>query len=45
MFGITDSVDIFIKLCGVLCAVGPITGVFRSVFCFDALVLCCHFVR
>lgn len=21
-----------------------LTGVFRSVFCFDALVLCCHFV-
>lgn len=31
----------------VVCCVqlAQLTGVFRSVFCFDALVLCCHFVR
>lgn len=31
----------------VVCCVqlAQFTGVFRSVFCFDALVLCCHFVR
>lgn len=45
MFGIIDSVDIFIWLCGVLCVVGLIIGVFRLVFCFDVFVLCCYFVR
>lgn len=48
IFGITDSVEsVLIYLYNyVACCVqlALLTGVFRSVFCFDALVLCCHFV-